>query len=75
MISNFELMENQQALRQQFGGAEGRDRTDTMSPSPVFETGASTNSTTPAERVQYSKVEFGIKSLLSWHYAIKSFLF
>ena len=29
-------------------GTEGRNRTDTMSPSPDFESGASTNSATPA---------------------------
>ena len=29
-------------------GTEGRSRTDTMSPSPDFESGASTNSATPA---------------------------
>ncbi len=29
-------------------GTEGRGRTDTMSPSPDFESGASTNSATPA---------------------------
>ncbi|KTC94453.1 hypothetical protein Lery_2620 [Legionella erythra] len=31
-------------------GTEGRSRTDTMSPSPDFESGASTNSATPAHR-------------------------
>ncbi len=32
-------------------GTEGRTRTDTMSPSPDFESGASTNSDTPARVV------------------------
>ena len=30
-------------------GAGGRNRTDTLSPEPDFESGASTSSTTPAE--------------------------
>ena len=30
-------------------GAGGRSRTDTLSPEPDFESGASTNSTTPAK--------------------------
>ena len=34
-------------------GTEGRNRTDTVSPPPDFESGASTSSATPAQRVQY----------------------
>ena len=32
-----------------FPGAGGRNRTDTLSPEPDFESGASTSSTTPAK--------------------------
>ena len=35
-----------------FNCTEGRSRTDTMSPSPDFESGASTNSATPAVQAQ-----------------------
>jgi hypothetical protein len=37
-------------------GTEGRTRTDTMSPSPDFESGASTNSATPARAVIITKI-------------------
>ncbi len=33
-----------------FNGTEGRSRTDTVSPPPDFESGASTNSATPAKQ-------------------------
>jgi hypothetical protein len=36
-------------------GTEGRTRTDTVSPPPDFESGASTNSATPAHRRDYNK--------------------
>lgn len=37
-------------------GTEGRTRTDTMSPSPDFESGASTNSATPAQAAIITKI-------------------
>ncbi|KTD30768.1 hypothetical protein Lmor_2875 [Legionella moravica] len=40
-----------------FIGTEGRTRTDTMSPSPDFESGASTNSATPARAVIITKIK------------------
>ena len=46
-------------------GTEGRSRTDTMSPSPDFESGASTNSATPAQaliitnKITYTMVLLG----------------
>ncbi len=36
-------------------GTEGRSRTDTVSPPPDFESGASTNSATPAQVCHYNK--------------------
>ena len=36
-------------------GTEGRSRTDTVSPLPDFESGASTNSATPAQVSKYNK--------------------
>ena len=36
-------------------GTEGRNRTDTMSPSPDFESGASTNYATPAQALIITK--------------------
>ena len=37
--------------RGQSAGTEGRARTDTVSPPPDFESGASTNSATPAQEI------------------------
>ena len=36
-------------------GTEGRSRTDTVSPPPDFESGASTNSATPAQALIITK--------------------
>jgi hypothetical protein len=38
-----------------FNGTEGRSRTDTVSPPPDFESGASTNSATPAQALIITK--------------------
>lgn len=38
-----------------FNGTEGGTRTHTVSPPPDFESGASTNSATPAQVAHYSK--------------------
>lgn len=43
------LKESMRAVIKLLIGTEGRTRTDTMSPSPDFESGASTNSATPAQ--------------------------
>jgi hypothetical protein len=45
-------------------GTEGRNRTGTMSPSPDFESGASTSSATPAKKAHY--IEPGIKMLVDF---------
>jgi hypothetical protein len=43
-------------------GTEGRNRTDTMSPSPDFESGASTSSATPAKKPYYNETIFVLAS-------------
>ena len=45
------LFEPLRTVINRLNGTEGRIRTDTMSPSPDFESGASTNSATPAHEV------------------------
>ncbi|KTD51798.1 hypothetical protein Lqui_0642 [Legionella quinlivanii] len=40
-------------------GTEGGTRTHTVSPPPDFESGASTNSATPARETDYNKEIFG----------------
>ena len=40
-----------------FNGTEGRNRTDTVSPPPDFESGASTSSATPAQWAIITKNE------------------
>ncbi len=50
-------------------GTEGRTRTDTMSPSPDFESGASTNSATPAHAAIITKlyrVTMDLMNLFNW---------
>ena len=40
-----------------FLNTEDRNRTDTRSPSPDFESGASTSSATPARKTPYSRIQ------------------
>ncbi len=50
------LKESMRAVIKLLIGTEGRTRTDTMSPSPDFESGASTNSATPAHAAIIAKI-------------------
>jgi hypothetical protein len=51
-------------------GTEGRTRTDTVSPPPDFESGASTSSATPAQGAYYNDtlLELTMQSLLRSRY-------
>ena len=51
------LCEPLRTVTKVLNGTEGRTRTDTVSPPPDFESGASTNSATPATEGDYIKLE------------------
>ena len=51
-------------VKKVLNGTEGRSRTDTVSPQPDFESGASTNSATPAQAVIITK---NVKDTMGGH--------